>query len=303
MLSAGLCLTLTVGVVRTTQAAPPPLTTLLAAGLTPASAEKKRQAIRESVEADIEAEAFSAAAEGLAENAALLGDPVTFVEAGEMYLRQADKDRDVAQCDAAIEVTTIALDILHFYAASADKPAAIEWRVIDPIDAGAMIERANAQLAEAEGLIEAIETEIAAAKAAANRPTAPEPMVEEAPRDRKPGTALIAGGAAALAVGFGGASMVIAGVVISNGKQGELEALMRPTDEDEVQRLDDEGKRGNLIAVVGAAVGAVGLAVGVPLLILGAKKRKGRALGTAASLRLAPALSRRMQGLALRGRF
>lgn len=278
---------------------------LMAPSLSPDSAEGKREAIRDAAKDDIEAENYAAAADTLAENAALLGDPVTYMEAAELHLQQADKDRDPAQCEAAIEVATIALDILHFYDAVAKGDASSSWKVIDPGDAAGMITETEAIIEKAEALIETIEEEKAAAAAAAESGDggAPAGPVDQPKKEKKPGTGLIVGGAVAATVGVAGVSMAIAGLVISRGKQKEVEELMRPADDDEIAAIDEEGKQANLIAFIGAGIGAVGLAVGVPLLIVGAKKRKQGATTAATSLRVAPALTRTSSGLSLSGRF
>ena len=143
----------------------------------------------------------------------------------------------------------------------------------------------------------------AAAAADSDDGGAPAGPVDQPKKEKKPGTGLIIGGAVAASVGVAGVSMAIAGLVISRGKQKEVEELMRPADDDEIAAIDEEGKQANLIAFIGAGVGAVGLAVGVPLLIVGAKKRKQGATTAATSLRVAPALTRTSSGLSLSGRF
>ena len=277
---------------------------LVAPSLSPDNAEGKRKAIRDAAKEDIEAENYAAAAETLVENAALLGDPVTTMEAAELHIEQAAKDRDTEQCEQAIEVASVALDILHFYDEVAAGETRSTWKVIDPADAADMITEAEGIIERAESLIEEIEQEEAAAAAGdgddGGGAAAP---VDKPPREKKPGTGLLIGGAVATGVGVAGLSMAIAGLVISRSKQKEVEELMRPADDDEIAALDDEGKRANLIAFVGAGIGAVGFAVGVPLLIVGLKKRKEGGTTAATSLRVAPAITRTSSGLSLSGRF
>jgi hypothetical protein len=120
----------------------------------------------------------------------------------------------------------------------------------------------------------------------------------------KPGTGLIAAGSGMLVVGAAGVSMAIAGLVISSRKQKEVEDLVLPMDQAEVDKLDDEGNRANTIAIAGAVVAAVGVGVGIPLVVIGVKRRKqANAAPASASLRLVPRLSRGSAGLAITGRF
>lgn len=281
-----------------------PIAVVKEPGLTPEAAEQKRKAIRESVADKVQAKEFAAAGDGLADNAALLGDPVTFIEAGGMYLKQAQQDRDVARCADTIEITRVGLDILYFYDAVATEDAKSTWLVIDPEDAVDLIATARRQIKTASDLAEEIEAEQAAAAAAAEQPGA-EPVAAAEPKDRslKPGTGLLIGGGAGLAVGVAGIAMAVAGVITSNARQADAEALVAPRDEAEVQRLDDESKAGNRLALIGAGVGVVGFVVAAPLLFIGAKKRKQGGGSSSASLRVAPSISRTHGGLSLRGRF
>jgi len=272
------------------------------APLSPTSADGMREAIRDAVKADIDAGNFSAAAVGLAENAALLGDPITFIEAGEMHLKQAEQDRDISECEAAIAATEIGLDILYFFNDVAAGKNTTTWLAIDPVRSTKMIPLAEAQRDEALALIETIEAEQkAAAQVVA---PAPEPVVDE-PKRRpiRPGTGLLIGGAFGTTVGIAGVSLAIAGVVIGNGKQGEIDDLMSPADDDAIGGLDDESKDANRLAIIGAAVAATGLGVGVPLLIVGLRKRRDSAPAEKASVQLGPMLSGGARGLALAGRF
>ncbi len=89
-----------------------------------------------------------------------------------------------------------------------------------------------------------------------------------------PGTGLIAGGSAALVVGVGGLGMMGAGFALGASAQREVESLVLPQDIDRVPELDQKGSTANVLAYVGGAVGAVGIAVGATLVVLGVKKRK-----------------------------
>src|SRR5690606_14731534 len=105
------------------------------------------------------------------------------------------------------------------------------------------------------------------------------------------------------AVGVGGLSMVAAGTAISARRQKEVEDLMLPMDQAEVDRLDAEGSKANNIAYIGAGVAVAGLAVGIPLLVVGVMRRKKGNPPASASVQVVPAMSRRFGGVALQGRF
>jgi len=273
--------------------------------LTPDAAEPKRQAIRDAAQPSRDAGDFAAAADSLERNAAQLGDPVTMLESAEVRLEGAKKDRNVVAAEASIETSKRALDILHFYAAVNNGEATSDWLVIEPGDASGLIERGDGVVTQAQGVIDEIEAENGS-KVAAGPAKAGKKKKRRKKGESKPGTGMIAAGSIFTAVGVGGVSMVIAGTVISASKQNEVEKLM-PADA-EVKELDDAGKRANLIAYIGAGVAVAGIAIGLPLLILGVKKRKqGSAPPSTASVRaslvVAPAFAPGAAALSLRGRF
>lgn len=275
--------------------------------LTPDAAEPKRQAIRDSAQASRDAGDFAAAADSLERNAAQLGDPVTMLESAEVRLEGAKKDRNIAAAEASIETSKRALDILHFYSAVNNGAATSDWLVIEPGDATGLIERGDGVITQAQGLIDEIEAENASKVAAGPGKDGKKKKKKRRTKgESKPGTGMIAAGSIFTAVGVGGVSMVIAGTVISASKQNEVEKFM-PGDP-EVEELDDAGKRANLIAYIGAGVAVAGIAIGLPLLILGVKKRKsGSGPPSTASVRkslvVAPAFAPGAAALSLRGRF
>lgn len=276
--------------------APPP------PGITPAAAEPKRQAIRDSVNSAKIAGDNAAVADGLEKNAADLGDPVTMLEAARARLESAKAGKSKSEAEAAIETSRRALDMAHFYVAVAAGEAPGDWLVIEPSDASGLVDEADAVLADAEAYLEELEQ--------SDTLPAPTPSGRDkrAKREKKPGTGLIAGGSMLLVVGAGGLGMVVAGVVIGARKQNEVEKFEDDAMNPEVQDLDDAGKQANLIAFIGAGVAVVGIAVGLPLIVVGAKKRKaaGNPPATARArdtLRVAPAISARGAGLGLGGRF
>ncbi|MBK8238139.1 MAG: hypothetical protein IPK74_21635 [Deltaproteobacteria bacterium] len=280
--------------------------------LSSAEADTKRQAIRDSVQAERDAGNMGNVADGLQRNAEELGDPITMLEAGEARLDVAQKDRDTEAAEAAIATTRIALDILHFYAAVDAGQVTSDWQVISPSDASGLIDKADAQIERAQALIEEIEAEKTAASEVASGGAGKKKKKKKREKgDAKPGTGLIAAGSIFTAVGVGGASIAIAGLAISSSKQKEVEKHM-PGDP-EVDELDKAGKRANVLGFVGVGVAVVGLAVGLPLIVVGAKKRKaadGGVPSTAyrhdrerAYMTIVPAIGQTSQGLLLQGRF
>jgi hypothetical protein len=274
--------------------------------LTPETAEPKRQAIRDAAKPMIDSGDYAGAADKLESNAEQLGDPETMLEAAEARLEAAKKDRNVATAEASIETSKRALDILHFYAAVNNGEATSDWLVINPGDASGLIDRADGVVTQAEALIEEIEAENSKKVAAGPGGDGKKKRKKRERGEKKPGTGMIAAGSIFTVVGVGGVSMVIAGTVISASKQNEVEKFM-PGDP-EVDDLDAAGKRANLIAYIGAGVAVVGVAVGLPLLILGVKKRKagGGPPATATvrnSLVVAPGFAPGTAALSLRGRF
>lgn len=273
-------------------------------GLTPESAEPKREAIRAAVADDVQNEKWESAADKTLSNAAQLGDPLSFRDAADYRLKQADADRDIEAAEAAIETANIALDILHYYDAVSDGEVESEWQPIEPSSASSMISDVEGIVERAESLIAEIEAEQAAADAGEGAAT-PDGKTKKK-RERKPGkpgTLLIALGAGFTGVGVAGVSLAIAGTVIGAGKQKEVEKLTLPQDQAEVDQLDEEGSKANNLAIIGAVVGGVGLAVGVPLIVVGVMRRKKGSPGASAQLRVAPAVSRTFGGVALHGRF
>jgi hypothetical protein len=273
-------------------------------GLTPAAAESKREATRAAVAGDVEAERWSAAADATEQAAEELGDPVGFRDAAQHRLAQARKDRDIDAAKAAIETAKVSLDILHYYDAVSSGEVESEWTPIEPSSASSMISEVEGLVSEAEELIAEIEAEEAATGGEGG--AAPDAAAKKKKRERgkaKPGTVLIALGAAFSGIGVGGLSLAVAGLVISSSKQKEVEGLTLPDDQARVDELDAEGSRANLLAYVGAGVAVAGLAVGVPLIVVGVMRRKKGDPGASARLRVAPAVARGFGGVALQGRF
>jgi hypothetical protein len=273
------------------------------AGLSPEAADGKRQAIRDAVQSDRDAGNKDAVARGLEDNGALLGDPVVLMEAGEVRLEIADEERDTEQAQRSIETTLVALDILYFYDSVSDGQVHSDWLVIEPNRASSLISDAKRQIDRAETLIEEIERERLGGDASDDAPIAAKPDKQK--RERKPmrpGTGLIIAGAGFTAIGVVGASLGFAGLAISSSKQKEVDGKMIPEQQDEVERLDAEGRRANIMGYTGIAVAAGALAIGIPLLVVGIKKRK-KSVPATAGVQLSPVVSGHHNGFMLSGSF
>lgn len=274
-------------------------------GLTPDSAEEKRQAIRDAVASDVEGERWSAAAEETENNAALLGDPVSYQQAAEYRLEQAKADRDIDAANAAIETATIALDIFHFYDAVDSGEAVSDWKVIDPSTAAGSASEVEGLIERAEELIEEIEAEQAETDDGGGGGS--DAAVAKKKRKKrgkaKPGTVFLGVGAGLAAVGLAGAAAGIAGLVISSKKQEEVEGFTGIDQQADRDRLDEEGSRANLIGWVGLGVGAVGLAAGTALIVVGVMRRKKAGPSSSARIQVAPSFTAKSGGLVLQGRF
>ena len=123
---------------------------------------------------------------------------------------------------------------------------------------------------------------------------------------------MIAAGSIFTVAGVAGLAMVIVGAARSSASQKQVEKLM-PGDPD-VDTYDKIGKQSNIVAYAGAGVAVAGFAIGLPLLIIGVKRRKaaGDAPSSASVQRrrgfgIAPMIAGGMagdtQGLVIRGRF
>ncbi len=273
-------------------------------GLTPENAETKRQAIRDAVQSDVDAERWGAAADETENNAALLGDPVSYQQAAQYRYNQAEADRDIDAANAAIETATIALDIFEFYDAVDSGDAVSEWLVIDPSTAASSAGEVNDLIERTESLIEEIEAE---EESGGDDTGAADGTAKKKRKKRgkaKPGTVLIAVGSGVAALGLGGAGAGLAGLIISRNKQEEVEMFTGVDQQADRDRLDEEGSRANLIGWVGLGVGAVGLGAGAALIVVGViKRKKGGSPDASARVRVRPTFTARSGGLALQGRF
>jgi hypothetical protein len=193
--------------------------------------------------------------------------------------------------------------MLHFYDDVASGSAESTWLVIDPSEASGMMATAENQIGAAEALIEDIEDDKEDKTVA--RAEKKEKKQKRKRGKAKPGTGLIVGGTLFTVAGIAGAGMAFAGLAISNKAQSDVEKLGDdPANQPEIDELDDKGGRANRISYAGIGLGVVGLAVGLPMLIVGAKKRKqAGGGGKAASVQVGPMMSGGTNGVMVQGRF
>lgn len=186
------------------------------------------------------------------------GDPVLYLDAGDAYLELAAQERDASAAETAKLRAQTAQDILYFHLdTEASDP---DIRMVTDAEVSGLLSRAGLLADRADGLIEEITAEQEGLGAPAPAPT-------KKPGDgrgmRMAGLGLVGLGVAGLGVG-------VAGLAIGGINQGRVnDATVYGTEFDE---YDAKGRRGNVIAGVGLAVGGVALATGITLFILGRKK-------------------------------
>jgi hypothetical protein len=298
--TAATTLALTVGVSAlpvAAQAGPLP-STLLAKkkakknGLTPEEAAERRASVQQQGRQMVSAGELTAATI-LYDNAAQSGgDPVLFLDAGDVHLEIAKKDRDLAAAETAKLRAQVAQDILYFLLDSSADP---DYRPVANEDVSGLLARAGLLIEKADDTIAEIEAE----KEAVVTP-------ESAPKRKKGnGRGLRIAGIGFMGLGVAGLGLGVAGLTIGLVNQ-------RRVDDDSVygeefDEFDAKGRRGNLLAGVGLAVGGVALAVGVTLFVIG--RKRGKKAGDSpqepsASIReRSLALVPTGRGLALTGRF
>lgn len=276
-------------VLATTLALPTPA---WAGGLSPEQAEARRLEVRTK----------PPTVELLKLEAEELGDPELFMSASEVLLEHAEAEADEGAALEAAELADIARDIA-LYLADERRFNATDWRPVTREEAEALADRAELAGEQARELAATIVAEREAA--AAENAEVDEPSEERKRREKKPGTGLIAGGAAMLTIGVGGVAMIGAGLAMGAARQREAESLDLPAEQARLEALDRQGAQANLISYIGIAVAGVGLTTGIALIVVGAKKRKqaGGSSSESASLRAAPWFGREGAGLSVGGRF
>jgi hypothetical protein len=292
------------------QAAPlAPLALFADAGkVTAAQASGDRKPIQERAAGLLKSGNASDAAEVLSEEAGKRSDPVLYIDAAEAFQAAGEESKSKSDLESAIERASIGLDILYFLQ---DARADPEWEIVESSDIPAEIRRG-------EKVIEASEAAIAGLDKKTDAP-AETGTEEKKPRKKAPkdGRGLIAAGSVLTLVGVGGIGLMGFGLASAGGAQKDIDALAekvksgaidQATFDMQSEDIDAKGKRGNTLTYAGAAVGAVGLAAGIALLVVGVKKRKkyraenggGESDSTAM---IVPSFGRDSVGLVLTGRF
>ncbi|MEM7153769.1 MAG: hypothetical protein AAF799_13055 [Myxococcota bacterium] len=218
------------------------------------------------------------------------GDPILFLDAGDTYLEMAIVERDIASAETAKERAYTARDILYFHTHDASSD---DYRVVTDDEIGGLLSRSSELIAKADDTIAEIEAEQEAL-------SEPPPAPEKAKGD---GKGMRIAGIGFMALGVAGLGAGAAGLVIGQVNQNRVndDAVYGAEFDD----FDARGRRGNLIAGVGLAVGGTALVAGTVLFIIG--KRRGKKAGEAdepapsddASVAVVPT----GRGLALVGRF
>ena len=256
--------------------------------VTPADAQARRVAVQQRARSLSEAGALWEAASEYDDAALEQGDPVLFLDAAQAYFEAARQDGDVALAHRGIERAKMALDVAYFHL---DSAADKDFRLVESSDVAGLIVRANELVARGEALIDELERD------AASPPPPPEAKRE---RDTPPGRIKIVSGAALTTVGSG---LLVMGVVgLGLGAARQREAQDPTVYGEEYDAVEQRGKRANVIAGVGLAVGAVVTAAGIALLVSGKKDAK-RARGGDKVVHMSPMFGARAGGLTLSGRF
>lgn len=238
--------------------------------VTPADAASKR-ADAQKLGRDLANADAAAAGMHYDAKAAEWGDPVLFLDAADAYLNAAERDKEIAMAEAGIERARIALDILYFHL---DPASDKNFRMVDTPDIADLISRANLAIDRGEALMETI----ASGEAAAPVASAEEDKKKKR-KKRAPGTGkgLFIAGAATTAVGGAFAVMGVAGLGIGAASQNKAEDPAVYGEEYDL--LEEKGKRGNVIAAVGFAIGGAALVGGIVMLVIGKKRMQKAGAG------------------------
>jgi len=246
----------------------------------PSDAEQARVSAREAVGALPP----NAALERLAKEGYRLKDPVLLLDAGREALARATETPDVEALVRARSHVTVALDMLAYLQEPRVKS---RWKPVEADDLPAHIDRAETLLRDISARIDEIREERAAALVAANEPPP------------KTGKGRLISGGVLTAVGVSGAALGLTGALLGRQAQTKIDTpSIYGTSWDE---WDTKGRNANLMALVGAGTAALGLAIGIPLIVSGTKaKRRAEERGaTSSALRILP----QPRGLLVTGRF
>lgn len=261
-------------------------------GLTPEQALERRAPVQQQGRQMIAAGELTAATILFDNAAQTQGDPVLFLDGGETWLEIAKKDRDLAAAETAKQRAQVAQDILYFHLDSSSDP---DYRQVANEEVSGLLARAGQLIEDAEETIAEIQAET---EAVATPDAAPK-------RKKGNGRGMRIAGAGLMGLGVAGLGVGVAGLVIGAINQGKVED--QAVYGTEYDGYDVKGKRGNLLAGVGFAVGGAALAVGITLFVIGQKR--GKRSGGASNDSSASARKRSLaivpmgRGLAVTGRF
>ncbi len=263
--------------------------------MTPEKAADLRMPVQDQGRQMVEAGEMTAATILFDGAAQTQGDPILFLDAGDAHLAIGTEERDIAAAQTAKMRAQTAQDILYFHLDSNSDP---DYRQVTNDEVSGLLARAGQMIDDADALIAEIEAE---QEALANPDPGPS-------RKKGNGRGMRLAGFGLTGLGVAGLGVGAAGLVIGRVNQSRVEdPAVYGTEFDD---YDTRGRRGNLIAGVGLAVGGVALAAGVTLIILG--KRRGAKAGDEPSddsLDAEPeddfsmAIVPTGRGLALTGRF
>lgn len=299
LLAALLAVTMPAAALPSPAQAAPVLALFADEKLSPEQAASARKGVQERAQGLRKSDA-GAAAELLSEEAGTRSDPVLYLDAADAYREAGVQEKSRPDLETGIDKARIGLDILYFLQDPRCDP---DWQILDSGQIPAEIRRGEQIIAASEQAIKDMEKKSDAAPVAAEEPK----TRKKAPRD---GRGLIAGGSLLTVVGVAGIGMLGAGLATGASAQKDIEKL-NESDLDYQNQYDDidaKGKLGNTLTYAGAVVGAVGLAAGIALLVVGVKKRKkyraehGGDENTA-RVQLLPVAGRGEAGLLLVGRF
>ncbi len=236
------------------------------------------------------------AAPFLAEKGKELKDPVLYVESAEAYNKAADAERSTDAAEEAKVQARVVLDMVGFLEGDS---ASEMWQPLEGDQTTVIKNRAKQAIEDADVLIAAIEAE----REAANAPPPPPPP----PKEKPPGRPLIIAGSASLVLGLGGLGVGSAGLALGAKNQKAVEDDTSIVG-DEYDDYDRKGKNYNTMAIVGMAVGGVGVITGAALIAVGVKKNKksGLAQEQRPTANVAPAFALGRgdaAGLVISGRF
>lgn len=228
-------------------------------GLTPEQAADRRMPLQDQGRQMVEAGELTSATILYDGAAQTYGDPVLYLDAGEIYLRIADEERDIASAETAKIRGQVAQDILYFHLDSSSDP---DYQLVTKDESPGLLARAGELIDNADILIDEIERE----QEAVVVPEDPAPK-----RAKGDGRGLRLAGIGLMGVGVAGLGVGFAGLTIGRINQNRVDdpTVYGPEFDD----FDSRGRRGNTIAGVGLAIGGVALAAGVTLFIIGKRRQ------------------------------